>query len=70
MHEKEKLDMTSGGPVSMLHHRTYLQGYYLPFFYTQFSQYTIMEFQSNFIPSCSTLPCFFEFKSNDKLQVT
>ena len=32
MHEKEKLDMTSGGPVSMLHHRTYLQGYYLPFF--------------------------------------
>ena len=55
----------------MLRHRTsHLQGYYLeyPFSYSRFSQYTIMEFQSNFIPSCSILSCFLEFKSNDKLQ--
>ena len=73
-HEKEKIDMwlLEGLSVSMLHHRTsHLQGCYLhvPFSYSQFSQYTIMEFQFNFISSCSILSRFFEFKSDDKLQV-
>ena len=63
--------MTSGGPLSQCFTigLTFKDIIY-PFSYTQFSQYTIMEFQSNFIPSCSILPCFFEFKSNEKLQVT
>ena len=55
--------------VSMLHHKTTFKDIIYPFSYTQFSQYTIMEFQSNFILSCSILSCFFECKSNDKLQV-